>query len=92
MSFNTLYSEIIKDFSDTSKLFESKKPSAGLTKKEKANIVKRAKKGKDVGVRGKREFETVEKAAKKSGAKNPKAVAAAQMWKQEAKRKGKKEV
>lgn len=81
MKFNDAYQDVLSQFN------ENAKPSAGLTKKEKSSIVRRAKKGKDVGVRGKREFETVEKAAKKSGAKDPKAVAAAQMWKQESKNK-----
>ena len=65
-------------------LFE-KAPSAGLTKKEKSEIVKKAKKGEDIGKKGKG-FEKVKKAAKKGGAKDPAAVAAAQMWKQEAKK------
>ena len=59
---------------------EGKKPSAGLTKKEKSATVKKAKAGKDIGKAGKG-FAKVEKAAKKGGAKDPKAVAAAAMWK-----------
>lgn len=59
-------------------------PSAGMTKKEKSTVVKKARAGKDIGKPGKG-FEKVEKAAKKSGAKDPKAVAAAAMWKQQAK-------
>ena len=59
---------------------EGKKPSAGLTKKEKSATVKKAKAGKDIGKKGKG-FAAVEKAAKKGGAKDPKAVAAAAMWK-----------
>ena len=66
-----------------------KKPSAGMTKKEKSAVVKKAKAGEDIGKKGKG-FEKVEKAAKKGGAKDPKAVAAAAMWKGEAK-KAKKE-
>lgn len=62
-----------------------KKPSEGMTKKEKSSVVKKAKAGKDIGKAGKG-FEKVEKAAKKSGAKDPKAVAAAAMWKQQAKK------
>jgi hypothetical protein len=61
------------------------KPSAGMTKKEKSSVVKKAKKGEDIGKPGKG-FEKVEKAAKKSGAKDPEAVAAAAMWKQQAKK------
>lgn len=65
---------------------ESKsKPSAGMTKKEKTAVVKKAKAGKDIGKPGKG-FEKVEKAAAKGGAKNPKAVAAAAMWKSQAKK------
>lgn len=59
---------------------KEEKPSAGLTKKEKSAVVKKAKKGGDIGKKGKG-FEKVEKAAKKWGAKDPKAVAAAAMWK-----------
>ena len=61
------------------------KPSAGMTAKEKSSVVKKAKAGKDIGKSGKG-FEKVEKAAAKGGAKNPKAVAAAAMWKQQAKK------
>lgn len=56
------------------------KPSAGLTAKQKSEVVKKAKKGGDIGKKGKG-FEKIVKAAKKGGAKNPKAVAAAAMWK-----------
>lgn len=64
---------------------EKKKPSAGMTKKEKSTVVKKAKAGGDIGKPGKG-FKEVEKAAKKGGAKDPKAVAAAAMWKQQAKK------
>lgn len=67
-------------------LSEAKKPSAGMTKKEKSAVVKKAKAGKDIGKPGKG-FKEVEKAAKKGGAKDPKAVAAAAMWKGQAKKK-----
>lgn len=56
------------------------KPSAGLSKEKKSEIVKKAKKGKDIGKKGKG-FAKIEKKAKESGAKDPKAVAAAAMWK-----------
>lgn len=59
---------------------EKKKPSAGLSKKKKSAVVKAAKAGKDIGHEGKG-FKEVEKKAKESGAKDPKAVAAAAMWK-----------
>ena len=61
------------------------KPSAGMTKKEKSAVVKKAVAGKDIGKAGKG-FGKVEKAAAKGGAKNPKAVAAAAMWKSQAKK------
>ena len=56
------------------------KPSAGLTKKQKSSVVKKAKKGEDIGKKGKA-FKDIEAKAKESGAKDPKAVAAAAMWK-----------
>lgn len=59
---------------------DEEKPSAGLSKEKKSEIVKKAKKGGDIGKKGKG-FKKVEKAAKKAGAKDPKAVAAAAMWK-----------
>ena len=63
----------------------NKKPSAGLSKTQKSAIVKKAKAGKDIGKKGSG-FAAVEKSAKASGADNPKAVAAAAMWKGAAKR------
>ena len=57
-----------------------KKPSAGLSKKKKSAVVKKAKAGGDIGKEGKG-FKEVEKKAKESGAKDPKAVAGAAMWK-----------
>lgn len=67
------------------KIRESKKPSIGLSKKQKSSIVKKAVHGKDIGKKGKG-FEKIEKAAAKSGADNPKAVAAAAMWKNASKK------
>ena len=55
-------------------------PSAGLSKKQKSEVVKKAKAGKDIGKKGKG-FEDVARKAKASGAKDPEAVAAAAMWK-----------
>lgn len=66
------------------KVEEASKPSAGLTKAQKSATVKSAKAGEDIGKPGKG-FAKVEKAAAKSGAKDPKAVAAAAMWKNKAK-------
>jgi len=68
-----------KDAKKEKKVDESK-PSAGLSKEKKSEVVKKAKAGGDIGKPGKG-FAKVEKAAKKSGAKDPKAVAAAAMWK-----------
>jgi hypothetical protein len=59
---------------------EAAKPSAGLSKEKKSSVVKAAKTGKDIGKPGKN-FDKVAAAAKKGGAKDPKAVAAAAMWK-----------
>lgn len=59
---------------------KKKKPSAGLTKKQKSAVVKKAKKGEDIGKKGKA-FKDIEAKAKESGADDPKAVAAAAMWK-----------
>ncbi len=64
---------------------EKKKPSAGLSKAQKSTIAKKATAGKDIGKKGKG-FAAIEKKAKESGADNPKAVAAAAMWKSAAKR------
>lgn len=60
-------------------IFEEK-PSEGLSKKEKSTIVKKAKKGEDIGKKGKN-FQKVVSKAKQYGARNPEAVAAAAMWK-----------
>jgi hypothetical protein len=59
---------------------KEEKPSAGLSKEKKSDIVKKVKKGEDIGKKGKG-FEKIEKNAKESGAKDPKSVAAAAMWK-----------
>lgn len=57
---------------------EAKKPSAGLTKKEKSDVVKKAKAGKDIGKKGKG-FEKIAKAA--GGGEKGQKIAAAAMWK-----------
>lgn len=64
-----------------------KKPSAGLTKKQKSAISKKAKAGKDIGKKGKG-FEKIAKAAaEKYGSKERgQKVAAAAMWKSAAKK------
>jgi hypothetical protein len=64
-----------------------KKPSAGLTQKEKSAVAKKASAGKDIGKKGKG-FEKVAKAAEKQyGSKEAgQKVAAAAMWKAQAKK------
>jgi hypothetical protein len=61
------------------------KPSAGMTVKQRSAVAKKAHSGKDIGQKGKG-FKEVEKAAKKGGARDPKAVAASAMWKQQSKK------
>lgn len=65
---------------DEFSLNEEKKPSEGLSKKKKSAVVKKAKKGGDIGKKGKH-FKDVVAKAKKYGAKDPEAVAAAALWK-----------
>jgi hypothetical protein len=70
-------------------LFEAKKkkPSAGLTKKQKSAVVKKAKSGKDIGKKGKGFEKVAAKAAKEYGSEERgKKVAAAAMWKNAAKK------
>ena len=78
-------------FAEYAKFVTEAAPSAGMTKKEKSAVVKKAKAGKDIGKPGKG-FEKVEKAAAKGGAKDPKAVAGAAMWKGQVKKKVKEDV
>lgn len=72
----------LKDLAKTQdiKVVGEEKPSAGLSKKKKSTVVKKAKKGGDIGKKGKG-FKKIEKKAKEKGADDPKAVAAAAMWK-----------
>jgi len=55
-----------------------KKPSAGLTKKQKSSVAKKARAGKDIGKKGK-SFADVAAAA--GGGEKGKRIAAAAMWK-----------
>ena len=66
---------------------EKKKPSAGMTKKEKSAVSKKAHAGEDIGKKGKG-FEKVAKAAEKQyGSKEAgQKEAAAAMWKGQAKK------
>ena len=67
-------------------LLEGKKPSEGMTKKEKSAVVKKAKAGDDIGKKGKGFEKVAKKAAEKYGSKEKgEKVAAAAMWKQQAK-------
>lgn len=61
-------------------MFFESAPSAGLSKKKKSDVVKKAKAGEDIGKKGKG-FKDVAAKAKESGADDPEAVAAAAMWK-----------
>jgi hypothetical protein len=79
---------IISESEYNEKIEEAKKkPSSGLTKKEKSAISKKAHAGKDIGKKGKG-FEKVAKAAEKQyGSEEAgKRVAAAAMWKGAAKK------
>lgn len=66
---------------------EKKKPSAGLSKKQKSAISKKAKAGKDIGKKGKGFEKIAKSAAEKYGSKERgQKVAAAAMWKSAAKK------
>lgn len=83
VDFNSMAQSIVDDMFDDSELGEAKKkPSAGLTKKQKSAVAKKAHAGKDIGKKGPG-FEKVAKAAeKKYGSKEAgEKVAAAAMWK-----------
>lgn len=64
-------------------LLESEdKPSSGLSKKQKSDVAKKAKAGKDIGKKGKGFEKVAAKAAKQYGSKEAgERVAAAAMWK-----------
>ena len=77
------YEQVETDCTECEKTeMKEEKPSAGLTKKEKSDVVKKAKKGEDIGKKGKG-FEKVSKKASKEygSAEIGKKVAAAAMWK-----------
>lgn len=62
------------------------KPSAGMSKKEKSSVVKRARRGEDIGKPGKKFKEVQASAAKRYGSEEAgRRVAAAAMWKQQGK-------
>lgn len=57
-------------------------PSEDISDEKKSEVVKKAKKGKDIGKKGKNFEKVAEKAAKKYGSKEAgERVAAAAMWK-----------
>jgi len=57
-------------------------PSKGLSEEKKSDVVKKAKKGEDIGKPGKKFDEVAAKAAKTYGSEEAgKKVAAAAMWK-----------
>lgn len=69
----------------------SRKPSYGLTKKEKSRIVKQARRGHDFGKRGKNFGKIEKKAAKRYHSKAAgRRVAGAIFWRSQAKRKRKR--
>ena len=73
-----LYDAEYQKFLRYKKDLEESKPSAGLTKKEKSDVVKKAQAGKDIGKKGKG-FEKVAQAA--GGGEKGQKIAAAAMWK-----------
>ena len=80
-NFNPFYA-FNKALNESNNLDEKKKPSAGLTKKEKSAVVKKAVHGEDIGKKGKGFEKLAAKAAKEYGSKEKgQAVAAAAMWK-----------
>lgn len=70
--------EVGYDYEMEDKVFEAKKPSAGLSKEKKSAVVKKAQAGKDIGKKGKG-FEKVAQAA--GGGEKGQKIAAAAMWK-----------
>ena len=61
---------------------EKKKPSAGLSTKQRSEISKKARDGKNIGKPGKNFDKVADKAAKRYGSKEAgERVAAAAMWK-----------
>jgi hypothetical protein len=68
--------------SDDESDMDESKPSAGLSKEKKSEVVKKAKKGGDIGKKGKGFEKLADKAAKEYGSKEKgEKVAAAAMWK-----------
>ena len=71
-----------EDFKLLKKQTNEAKPSAGLSKEKKSEVVKKAIKGSDIGKKGKGFEKIADKAAEQYGSKEKgKKVAAAAMWK-----------
>jgi hypothetical protein len=70
--------EVGYDYEMGDEVFETKKPSAGLSKEKKSAVVKKAQAGKDIGKKGKG-FEKLAQAA--GGGEKGQKIAAAAMWK-----------
>lgn len=67
------------------------RPSAGLTKAQRSRLVKRARRGEDIGKKGKNFNKLARKAAKRYGSKEAgRRVAAAVMWRNAARRAAKR--
>ena len=63
-------------------IVEEDKPSKGLSKKKKSDVVKKARRGGDIGKKGKNFDKIAKKAAKRYGSEEAgERVAAAAMWK-----------
>ena len=72
--------EMVKE--EISRLTEKNKPSGGLSSKQRSEISKKARDGKNIGKPGKNFDKVADKAAKKYGSKEAgEKVAAAAMWK-----------
>jgi len=71
-----------KNFDDEEDGVNEAKPSAGMSKGAKSNLVKKAKAGEDIGKKGKGFQAVADKAAKEYGSKEAgERVAASAMWK-----------
>ena len=76
------YKEDMKFPEDSTVEITEDKPSKGLSKKKKSDVVKKARRGGDIGKKGKNFDKIANKAAKRYGSKEAgERVAAAAMWK-----------
>lgn len=82
IAMNEIVEKLMTSINELSKKVNEDKPSAGLSKEKKSEIVKKAKAGEDIGKKGKGFDVVAKKAAKKYGsAEKGEKVAAAAMWK-----------